>query len=728
MPHPSPNPLFRLPKSLPLRAILILAFVGQVVGTVGLVGYLSFQNGQKAVNELASQLRRELTARIKRELEGYFEVPHEINRLNMSAFAQGDLDIVNATRGESQLYQQMRIAPTVAFTYCGSAQSGEFFGVLRTPEDGSLQLSYSNKSNQFFRDYYSLNVRGERTHWMRQANRPFDARQRPWYRAAVNAQRPTWTEVYIAFTTGLPNITASLPVYDRSGKKLLGVCATDVVLPEEFRAFLRDLQIGKTGQAFIVDRKGNLISNSSNEPLMVGVGDDARSLLAVESQDGLVRQTAQYLFDRFGGFAEIKEAQQVEFQLKGKKQFLEVLPFSDGLGLDWLIVVVVPEADFTAQIDANTRNTVLLCLGALGLAVAIGILTARWITRPIQRIAQASTEMAEGKLDQQVSSTRIVEMEKLADSFNAMASQIKGSFEAVRQSEATNRAIVTTIPDLMIRVKGDGTHLEMVGNDRLIKVYGEAEFTPGSHIRDSLPPTLAELRLHHIQKTLKTGQLQIYEQRIEVDGKPQDEEVRIMVLGEDEVLVMVRDITKRKQTEEALRIAEENYRSIYENALEGIFQSTLEGQFISVNPAMAEIYGYESPAEMVSRITDISTQIFVNPKDRETFKQLMEQQGEAKRLVYQVYRKEGSIIWVEEDTRAVRNDGGKFLYYEGIVRDITDRKRQEEEIKRQLEELRIEIDQKKRSQEVAMITQSDYFQSLQEEVAEVNLEEFWGKE
>lgn len=114
-----------LPKvSLPpqrLRALLILAFVGQITAVVSLVGYLSFRNGQKAVNDLSSQLRKEITARIQQELRGYFKVPHEINRLNASALAQGDLDVIKGRFGEPQLYQQMKIAPTVAFVYCASS-------------------------------------------------------------------------------------------------------------------------------------------------------------------------------------------------------------------------------------------------------------------------------------------------------------------------------------------------------------------------------------------------------------------------------------------------------------------------------------------------------------------------------------------------------------------------------------------------------------------------------
>ncbi len=122
-----------------------------------------------------------------------------------------------------------------------------------------------------------------------------------------------WTDVYIAFTTGLPNVTASLPVYDRTGRRLLGVCATDVVLPEEFRSFLKGLRIGKSGQAFVLDRQGHLISSSTDESLMIGSGDDAKFLKAVDSQHPLIQSTAQYLLEQFGSFDAIQTPQQLDF-------------------------------------------------------------------------------------------------------------------------------------------------------------------------------------------------------------------------------------------------------------------------------------------------------------------------------------------------------------------------------------------------------------------------------
>lgn len=594
-------------RTFPLRSTLVAAFTLQIIAAVGLVGYLSFRGGQRAVSDLSSQLRSELTARIQRELRAYFETPHELNRLNAAAFARGDLDIIGSRYGEEQLYQQMKIAPTVAFVYCGSARKGEFFGVLRSTNAGPrrsssrnnrLQLSYSNSETNFLRQYYQLNVNGERTYLIRQTDKPYDSRQRPWFGSATSRGGPAWTDIYIAFTTGLPNITASLPVYDKSGRQLLGVCGTDVVLPEEFRQFLRNLEIGKTGQAFVIDRQGTLIANSTDEPLMKGKGDTATSLPAIESRDQLVRGTANYLITQFGGFDQIQATQQLDFQLNGQRQFLEVVPFRDPFGLDWLIVVTVPESDFMEQIIANTRNTIILALLALGIAIGGGVLVARWITRPILNLTTVSKALAQGNLDQQVDgSSRISELDTLAQSFNSMVAQLNTSFDALRQSQTTNSAIVAAIPDLMIRARRDGTYMDIVGRDRLQHINATQKFSPGNTVHDSLPSDLAKLRMHHIQAALKTEKLQVYEQRLVLDAQPQDEEVRVLVLGEDEVLIMVRDITARKQNE---KLREENLRLGAElNVARRIQQMILPKVNELERIPGLDIVGYMDPADEV---------------------------------------------------------------------------------------------------------------------------------
>ncbi|MEM9003975.1 MAG: PAS domain S-box protein, partial [Cyanobacteria bacterium P01_F01_bin.86] len=622
--------------------------------------------------------------------------------------------------GEAQLYQQMKVAANVAFVYCGSSRRGEFFGVVRSPQDGALRLSYSNASNEFVRDVFSLDVSGVRTFKHSQAESPYDARQRPWYRAATAAQGPAWTDVYMSFTLQLPNVTASLPVYDRSGQRLLGVCATDVVLPEEFRDFLRALKIGDNGQAFVIDREGNLIANSSDEPLMVGEGDQARSLQVLESQDILVQGAAEYIQANFGGFDQIRQPQRLDFQLDGQRQFLEVMPFRDGFGLDWLIVVVVPEHDFMWQIRANTRTTILLALGGIAIAILIAVLAARLLTRPVSEVCQAAAGIAKGNLTQRIATSPIREMQQLAQTFNSMAMQLQSSFKALRQSEAKSRAIVEAMPDLLMRTRRDGTYAEIIGRDRLLRTQKNHTFISEARVGEALPPELARQRLECIDKALATGHLQVYEQCLKFDGLIYHEEVRITVLDDDEVLIIVRDITQQKQAEAALRIAEENYRSIYENALEGIFRSSQAGQLLSVNRAMAKLYGYDSPAAMVEQITDAAQQLYVDAKDRQRFIRLMAEQGTVKNFEYRSYRRDGQIIWVEENTRAVRDDTGTVIYFEGMVQDISDRKAREAKLHRLFEELQIEIDDSKVTQEVIQITESDFFQELQSTMSQIN--------
>ncbi|HEY9738727.1 MAG TPA: adenylate/guanylate cyclase domain-containing protein [Trichocoleus sp.] len=440
----TPRRLLQSLKNPSLRLIFTVPVLLQLVTAVGLVGYLSFLNGQRAVQNLAGQLRGEVSARIEKELRSYFGEPHAINRINATAFAYGELDINDARSGENLLFQQMKIHPTIAFVYCGSARSGEFFGVLRSPDTGQLQLSYGNASNKFFRDYYSLDVRGTRQYFLYRADKRYDSRDRPWFTAATTAEGPAWTPVYIAFTTGLPNVTASLPVYDRWGKELLGVCATDVVLPEEFRSFLKDLQIGKSGQAFVLDRSGRLISSSTDEPLMVvEEGKEPKLLRALDSKNPLVQQSAQFLQDRYWRLDNIRRPLQLNFELNGERQFLEVLPFSDGYGLDWLIVVVVPESDFMGQINANTRMTVVLCAGALAIAILVGILLTRRVTDPILKLNVAVREIAQGHWDRPVELDRSDEVGELADSFNRMALQLQESFQTL---EAQKNAFARFFP------------------------------------------------------------------------------------------------------------------------------------------------------------------------------------------------------------------------------------------------------------------------------------------
>jgi adenylate cyclase len=136
-------------------------------------------------------------------------------------------------------------------------------------------------------------------------------------------------------------------------------------------------------------------------------------------------------------------------------------------------------------------------------------------------------------------------------------------------------------------------------------------------------------------------------------------------------IIAFTDITERKQAEAALVQAEEKYRRIFENALEGIFQTATDGKLISANPALAQIYGYDSPEELIASVNDIERQFYVAPNRRQEFFALMEQYGTLSEFESEVYRRDGSIIWISEDARTVFDAMGEVLYYQGFAEDIT---------------------------------------------------------
>ncbi len=156
-------------------------------------------------------------------------------------------------------------------------------------------------------------------------------------------------------------------------------------------------------------------------------------------------------------------------------------------------------------------------------------------------------------------------------------------------------------------------------------------------------------------------------------------------------LSVYHDATEQKEAETALRLSEERYRSIFDNAVEGIFQSTPSGRFLHVNPSLARMYGFSDPEELIAAKDDIQSQLYVNPDDRLHLKELLEKDSIVRGFETQFYRKDKSILWASISARIVRDTAGNVLYYEGTIEDITKRKTVEERLNRTLERLRRSI-------------------------------------
>jgi hypothetical protein len=171
------------------------------------------------------------------------------------------------------------------------------------------------------------------------------------------------------------------------------------------------------------------------------------------------------------------------------------------------------------------------------------------------------------------------------------------------------------------------------------------------------------------------------------------EKIRMPQNGElVKIIGTVLDITQLRAVEKQLREAEQKYRAIFENASEGIFQSTPGGRFLAINPAAARIFGFASPEEMIAERSDISRQSYVQPSRRDDFIRAIEERGVVNGFECEVYRKDGTKIWLHENARKVADEKGRTQFYEGTLQDITKRKQIEEALQRQQTELRTLFD------------------------------------
>jgi methyl-accepting chemotaxis protein len=408
-----------------LRTALVVPFVLLIVAAVGLVGYLSLRNGQQAVNRLASQVRLEVASRTQQVMENYFSTPHQITHSNINAVRLGQLKLQDKQAVERHFFYQLQTFPLTGQLFVATPD-GTMIYVARESE-GSFIANTTSKFPK--RELYELDNEGRRGKLVKVTE--YDARIRPWYKLALQKRGQVWTDVYVLTTLKTVGMTAAEPYYDEQGKLVANFAAQFPL--QALSDFLKTLKVSPTGQVFILDRTGSLAATSTGENCIIEVNGEQQLLKAVDSKNLLTQRTTKYLQQHFGDLSQVKQLQEVSFEIDGKRQHVLVQPYSDPKGLDFLLVVVVPEADFMEQINASNRTTMMLCLLALGLAIAVAIVTANWITRPLKRIAKASVEMASGNYDQQVASSQIIELSRLANSFNDMSWQLKNSFDKLNE-------------------------------------------------------------------------------------------------------------------------------------------------------------------------------------------------------------------------------------------------------------------------------------------------------
>ncbi|MCC3407246.1 MAG: response regulator [Microcoleus sp. PH2017_10_PVI_O_A] len=411
--------------TMPLRLALTLPFVMQTFAVVSIVGYLSFKNGQQAVQKLADNLQGEISGRIQEHLAHYLEKPYNIVQLNAGAAQLGKLTPQNIGETERSFWQQVKIFSSVRQIYLGTKE-GQFIGVSRE-ESGQLVTRITEDFPR--RSFYELDAFGERTKLLR-FEPTYDLRTRPWYIGATAAESPIWTAIYTFFQGDL-GITVAQPFYDTQGD-FRGIMAVDILLGQ-ISDFLRKIKISRSGQVFIMERSGAIVGSSTEEkPYITDASGKFQRLQALDSTNPLTASAAKHIISSFK-LSLVEPPKKLQFKFNNQSNFVHILSYKDQVGLDWLVVVVIPENDFMDEINSNTRSTILLCIAALILSIIIGSLTARSIAKPILGLNAAAKNLAGGEWDHKVELDldRADEVGQLAKSFTSMASQLQISFNTL---------------------------------------------------------------------------------------------------------------------------------------------------------------------------------------------------------------------------------------------------------------------------------------------------------
>jgi HAMP domain-containing protein len=272
----------------------------------------------------------------------------------------------------------------------------------------------------------------------------YDPRVRPWYQAALEVGDLTWSPIYVFSSFPVLGISPVAPVKDPVSGEIIGVLGIDLTLGE-LSSFLGKLDISPNGGAFIIERTGNMVATSSEEPPFKTEEETQALLPVTESESPLISTISSYLVEQFGSFENVQQQEFLIHDTGGERYFIQVTPITDEHGLNWLSVVVIPASDFMQTVYDNLRNTAILGLLVLAVATIVGYLLASYIIRPVFVVTDVAASIEEAKWE-------IEPLDKVAersDEVGQLARVFRGMAQEVRTRE---RQLKQQIRELTIQI------------------------------------------------------------------------------------------------------------------------------------------------------------------------------------------------------------------------------------------------------------------------------------
>lgn len=416
----------------PIRVALPILIVMPIFAAVGLGSWFSYQSEQEVVRELAAEMSRKATGSIERHIDNHL-AEAKILYQTMIAILKDNASILNSPSSGTledtiwNLVQQPDLPKRVFF----SNTRGDYLGFSEA-NDGSWTIQIRNEDTVPNRLTYRLDEQRNPTELVQ--SQVYDPRVRVWYENAVEAGEFIWSPVYAFASEPTLGVTAAQPIYTPEGE-LQGVFGLDESLAS-LGYFLENLEISPSGDAFVMERSGELIATSMNAELFNMIDQQKQRILATESNNALIRDIAAQLLDEMGNFSTITTSKEFVLKVAGMDQYIGVNTILDPAGIDWIVVVIVPSTDFNSITMASLHSTIQVgFLMAIGTGL-MGILVARWITQPIVRLTRAACQIEGEKFDAAILTPvvrRDDELGRLARIFQDMARVVSSRQQSLQQ-------------------------------------------------------------------------------------------------------------------------------------------------------------------------------------------------------------------------------------------------------------------------------------------------------
>ena len=418
-----------------LRSLLVVPVVLQMVATAGLISLLSYQSLRSTTDRMAATMQERTSRQVSDYLHAYLEVPQQVIATMEQAVRSGALDPQDQVATTRYLWQLHRTFPAAPYLNYGMA-SGDFIGVGQADNDDPrpyLELAAADSIERL--EQYSIDPIGRKGDLQRL--KPFaDFRADGWYNDPVVAGKAVWSSIYN--WVDAPEVMAmgaGIPI--RRDGRLVGVAGVDVFLSNISR-YLASLPLGKGSQVYLVESNGMLVADSSDRLPFRVVGGRGVRLRATEADATAIRDSARALVNRFGDLGAIDMPYELRLPLNGTGVLVRVEPFRDRYGLDWRIVVTMPESEFEGPLRRDALTNLLISLGAVGVSGALGMQAVRRVNASLTQVVVGSEALAEGNLDQEVPPGEVAETQRVAMSLNTMATSLR---ESIRSLRARNAAV-----------------------------------------------------------------------------------------------------------------------------------------------------------------------------------------------------------------------------------------------------------------------------------------------